>query len=102
MDQFWNGVFKRLDEVIPAPASRVVNHRFAEAPVVEKFPKYLMKINGQRKFLSFERAYVMFDSGSDQVEFGRYVLEADFSVRKMTDEDREAISEAAERYSDSK
>lgn len=66
------------------------------------FPKYLMKINGNRKFLTFRDAYVAFDSGSNRVEFGRYVLNENFSVRKMTDEDMTKISETADKYSESK
>lgn len=66
------------------------------------FPKYLMKINGGRKFLPFGEAYVAYDSGSARVEFGRYVLNEDFSVRKMTDEDKSKISDAADKYSASK
>jgi len=67
-----------------------------------EFPKYLMKINGERKFLSFRDAFVFYDSGSLLVEFGRYVLNEDFSVRKMTDEDRTKISRSADNYSASK
>ena len=66
------------------------------------FPKYLMKINGNRKFLTFHEAYVAYDSGSANVEFGRYVLSEDGSVRAMTDEDKSKISEAADKYSASK
>lgn len=68
----------------------------------DKFPKYLMKINRERKFLTFREAYVTYDSGLAQVEFGRYVLNEDFSVRKMTDEDKSKISDAADEYSASK
>jgi hypothetical protein len=66
------------------------------------FPKYLMKVNGDRVFVSFRDTYVLFDSGNARVEFGRYVLNEDFSVRHMTQEDKDKISEAAEKYSDSK
>lgn len=67
-----------------------------------KFPMYQMKINGNRMFLPFEQAYVVYNSGSTQVEFGRYVLNEDFSVRKMTKEDKSKISDAADQYSASK
>jgi hypothetical protein len=69
---------------------------------MEEFPKYLMKINGQRKFLSLRDAYVAYDSGFDKVKFGIYVLEKDFSVRKMTEEDAEKISNFADKHSESK
>ena len=67
-----------------------------------EFPKYLMKINGERKFLSLRDAYVAYDSGFTHVEFGRYVLNEDFSVRKMTIEDTSKISNAADKYGASK
>ena len=67
-----------------------------------EFPKYLMKIDGQRRFLTFHEAAADYDSGSHQVEFGCYVLDADFSVREMTQEDREGISRAADDHSSSK
>ena len=66
------------------------------------FPKYLIKINGDLRFLPFREAYVTYDSGYAKVELGRYVLNEDFSVREMTDEDRSMISAAADEYSASK
>lgn len=66
------------------------------------FPKYLMKINGNRKFLTFKEAFVAYDSGSADVKFGQYVLKEDFSVRKMNDDDRSRIIKAADEYSASK
>ncbi len=67
-----------------------------------EFPKYLMKIDGQRKFLTFHEAAAAYDSGSARVKFGRYVLNADYSARKMTPEDKDRISRAAEAQSSSK
>jgi len=67
-----------------------------------EFPKYLMKIDGDRKFLSFRNASVAYNSGHARVEFGIYVLNEDFSVRKMTSEDQSNISTAADEYSASK
>jgi len=71
-------------------------------PESEEFPKYLMKVGGDRKFVTFREAYVLYDSGLVRVDFGRYVLEKDFSVRPMTDKDKAKISEAADEYSASK
>jgi hypothetical protein len=68
----------------------------------DAFPKYLMKINGNRRFLPFNEAYTIYDSGSARVEFGHYVLNEDFSVRRMTDEDRLRISNAADKHSGNK
>jgi hypothetical protein len=70
--------------------------------MIEEFPKYQMVINGARRFLPFGEAYVAYDSGSADVKFGQDVLEQDFSVREMTEEDRQKISAAADRYSESK
>lgn len=67
-----------------------------------EFPKYLMKIDGQRKFLTFHEAAAAYDSGSARVEFGRHVLNEDLSIRKMTQEDRGGISRAADDHSSSK
>ena len=67
-----------------------------------EFPKYLMKINGQRQFLPLDKAAAAYDSGHDQVSFGRYVLNADFSVGLMEEADRKRVSDAAGEYSGSK
>ena len=77
----------------------VAHERYFAEPM---FPKYLMKINGERKFMTFQEAYRAYDFNFAAVDFGRYVLNADFSVRKMTDEDKENISKAADEYSESK
>jgi hypothetical protein len=69
---------------------------------MDQFPKYLMKINGERRFLTFQEAATVFNSGMSQVEFGRYVLNEDFSVRLMTTEDISRICCLADRYSASK
>lgn len=61
-----------------------------------------MVINGGRIFLPFRDAYVAYDSGQARVEFGEYVLNEDFSVRKMDDDDQRKISHAADEYSASK
>ena len=66
------------------------------------FPRYLMKINGNRRFLPFNEAYAIYDSGFAKVEFGHYVLNEDFSVRRMTNEDRSKISNAADKHSGNK
>lgn len=61
-----------------------------------------MKIGGQRIFLSFHDARVAYDAGTIKVEFGRYVLWADLTMQKMTPEDKQRISDAADEYSASK
>lgn len=67
-----------------------------------EFPLCLMKVNGERKFMTFREAYVTYDSGFAKVEFGRYVLNENFTVRLMTKEDRQKISDAADDFSGSK
>ncbi len=67
-----------------------------------QFPKYLMKIDGERKFLSFRDACVAYGSGLVKVEFGRYVLNEDFSAREMTEQDKLEIERAADKYSSGK
>ena len=75
----------------------------AAKPVTStSFPKYLMKIDGQRKFLSLSEAGRAYDSGFTKVDFGRYILNADFTVRPMEESDRVNISEAADKHSESK
>lgn len=73
-----------------------------QATKSKDFPKYLLKVDGQRKFYTFAEAYVLYDSGMVKVEFGRYVLYEDFTVRKMDESDKSAISKAADKYSESK
>ncbi len=67
-----------------------------------EFPKYLMKIGRNRKYLPLGEAAKAYDCGHADVRFGRYVLNEDYSVREMTNEDRDQISKAADNYSASK
>ncbi len=64
--------------------------------------KYLMRINGEERYLSLYDAGVVYDSGHLRVEFGDSVLSADGSVQPMTQKDKDKISEAADRHSESK
>jgi hypothetical protein len=66
------------------------------------FPKYLMKVDGKRHFLNLAEAARAYDNGLVTVDFGRYVLHHDYSVDKMTADDRRKISDAADRYAASK
>jgi len=70
--------------------------------ISSELPKYLMKVNGNMKFLSFTDASIAYDNGWVRVEFGPYVLGKDYSIRKMSDEERLEISDAADEYSMSK
>jgi hypothetical protein len=59
------------------------------------FPKYEMDINGWRGFVSFQNAVRACAKG--EVMFGKNVLDLDFSIRPMTDDDRRKIIEAADK-----
>jgi len=92
-----------------APLCRCV--RIEKTPVVPeekpKFPRYLMSItmadgHRERRFVPLREAGVTFDSGWARVEIVGLVLEADFSVRDVTPDERSRISEIAEEYSSSK
>jgi hypothetical protein len=78
----------------------LVNNPSVDPPV--RFPLYLMKINEEQKFLSMQQAGVIYDSGWDKVEIVGLVLEANFSVRPITAEERNQIREIADKYSSSK
>lgn len=66
------------------------------------FPWYLMKIGGERKFLPISEAGVAYDSGWVNVEIVGDVLEADGTVRPITEKERARISDIADEYSASK
>ncbi len=70
------------------------------------FPKYHMIVTigdkVRQSFMSLGTARATYDSGWAQVEIGSLVLMEDFTLREMTDEDRQNISEAADRHSESK
>lgn len=66
------------------------------------FPFYLIDVDGMKKFVPLSEAGVLFDSGWGRVEFGGLILEKDFFVRPMNPEERQAVSDAADRNSSSK
>jgi hypothetical protein len=74
-----------------------------------QFPKYMM-VTGtrgegrsrKREFLTISEAGQLFDCGSMQVEIGRHVLEEDFSVRPVSNSEKNLISQIADKYSESK
>lgn len=53
-----------------------------------------MDINGWKGFVSFQNAVRACVKG--EVMFGKNVLDLDFSIRPMTDEDRKKIIETAD------
>ena len=66
------------------------------------FPKYLMKIDGKRQFLSLGQAATAYDCGFARVSFGHYVLHEDYTVVPMSEKDKSCISNAADEYSANK
>ena len=61
-----------------------------------------MKVNGKRQFMTMQAAGVAYDSGWQKVELLRIVLEADYTVRDLTEEEEREISRIADAHSDSK
>jgi hypothetical protein len=62
-----------------------------------------MRVNGQMLWCSLGQAGAHYDNGFVPVTIGELVIDALGSdPRPMTDEDRQAISHAADDYSDSK
>jgi len=67
-----------------------------------RHPLYLMKIGGEEKWMRISEAGVAFDSGWNKVEIGGKVMNEDGSVRPITPEERQRISDIAEARCDSK
>ena len=66
-----------------------------ESTPEELFPKFLMKIGGEYKFLSPGKCREAFKDPDALVEVVGNALEADFSVRKISPEERSSIFEGA-------
>lgn len=77
-----------------------------EAKTAQKpeFPRFLMRVNGEEKFMSIQEAGVNFDNGFVQVEIGGLVLldGEEFCVRRITPAEESEISDIADRHSSSK
>ncbi len=56
-----------------------------------EFPKYLMIINGKKRFLSLKDAAEVNDAGFGRIEFGEYVLSENFEPSDLTDEHKTLI-----------
>lgn len=67
-----------------------------------KYPLYEMWIEGKKEYLSLGRAGSAYNNGFVAVEIGEWVLYAEGRTRRMTDDDRAAISDMADDISDSK
>lgn len=65
--------------------------------------QYEMIVDGCPKFIPFREAYVLYDCGHRSVAFGSLVVTDDLgTTRPMTNEERNQIANAADRYSESK
>jgi hypothetical protein len=67
-----------------------------------EFPRYLLSIEGQKKFVTMQEAGVLYDSGHLRVECLDLVLGADFSVRGITHEEISEMCRIADAHSASK
>ena len=67
---------------------------------MNKFPLYLMKIDEEFKFYPIHEAAAWFDNGYVRVDFGGFVLLDDkMTVRRITDAEKNKISDMADEYS---
>lgn len=64
--------------------------------------QFMLLTNGHPRFYTLKEAAPAYDNGHDRVEFGHWALEPDFTLRPMTDDEKRAISEAADEYSANK
>lgn len=65
--------------------------------------KYLMIVNGERIWAgSIHNAGVMYDCGFVPVSIGGQVIEENGKERRITNEERRQIADAADEYSGSK
>ena len=68
----------------------------------KEFPKIGLTVDGKKKFCPLREAVALWDSGWVRVEDTGEVLEEDFSVRKMTEEENLAFQARADALSESK
>lgn len=67
------------------------------------YPRYEMIFDGGTHYLPLWQAASWYDCGWTKVEIGQWVLQNDDGTRRpMTDADRDAIRDAADRHSESK
>lgn len=67
-----------------------------------EFPKYLMTVDGKASFMSMKSAGIKLSSLWERVEVGNLVLEADFSVRKITKEENNRMTTISDRCDEDK
>lgn len=82
--------------------TRLQERKDASVTQEQDFPRFLMRIGEEMKFLPMHEAGVMFDSGWVRVEIGGIVLNADYSARIITLDERDEISRIADEHSANK
>lgn len=65
----------------------------------KEFPKIGLIVDGKKKFYPLREAVPIWDSGWVRVEDTGELLEADFSVRKMTREENQEFQSRVDEYS---
>ena len=68
----------------------------------EEFPKVGLIVEGKKKFYPLREAIPLWDSGFLRVEDSAEVLEGDFSVRPMTEEENRDFQARTDEFSASK
>ncbi len=69
----------------------------------QEYPKYLLSVDGEKKFYTLVAAGVMWDNGHADVRMENLVLEKDgCSVRDITKKEMREIQRIADDYSASK
>lgn len=67
-----------------------------------EYPLFLMHVDGQSKFYPKRQAGALLDSWFAKVEVGGLVLNDDLTVRKITKDEQNELSEIADRVSERK
>ncbi len=64
-----------------------------------KFPKYLMEIDGEMKLLPLKESGIAYSSLYSKVEILNQVHEADGTIRRITENERQQIVDIADQVS---
>lgn len=67
-----------------------------------EFPKFLVIVDGRKQYLKLGLAAQALNNGFARVEVGREVLEADFTIRPITVDERRRIDNIADEWAAAK
>ena len=70
--------------------------------ISKEFPKYLIIVDGKGFYVPFRQAGGLANSYFQKVEIGGLVLEEDFSIRLMTEEEYNSVVDLADRIDERK